>query len=363
MRHDHLRGKPGPKPTWLAAASAALGYSKAHLSAVAAGKRQSPAAEAALNEWMQTNKITPMSPVKKKESKKKPAGKGAAKAPRIVQLDPVQCAAHELLERIIMRPALAAMLAGDATYKEAAAGETAEWESFCADVRMRGVQEPVRYIIRAGKILIVDGRHRWQAALLGELTRIPGIQVTEEEAVQIILGSVAHRRHMSKETVAYMAVLMYPQLAAVTRGGARQTAENAVCPPGTVTRQSVATQVGCSLRLIEEACATYKVLAEKPAARKKLEPLVIGGIIGLGAARAGAAGGDAGTNDNGDRRPSSFASMSRTFRSLTSQVRGYETWEPADREEAVKFITQRATEWPAQFIADLVTALQDTSAD
>jgi hypothetical protein len=303
-------------------------------------------------------------------AKKKSAGKSAKpKAPRIVQLDPVKCAAHELLERITMRPALAAALAGDADYRDAAAGESAEWEAFCADVAMRGVQEPVRYIVRGGKVFIVDGRHRWQAALAAGLKSIPGIQVTEDKAIEIILGSVAHRRHMSKETVAYMTVIMYPHLAGGTRGrpvnSAKiaeldQTAEMAVCPPQAITRQSAALQVGCSLRLIEEACATFKVLSDKPSARKKLEPLIIGGIIGLGAARAGAAGGEASTDDNNQRRPSSYASVSRTLRSFTSQVREYDSWPADDREAMVVFLAARTAEWPEAFRRDFQRSFEVT---
>lgn len=50
-----LRGKPGPKPTWLAAAAKQIGYSKAHLSLVERGLRASPAAAAALAEWKRQN--------------------------------------------------------------------------------------------------------------------------------------------------------------------------------------------------------------------------------------------------------------------------------------------------------------------
>lgn len=50
-----LRGKPGPKPTWLAAAAKDLHYSKSHLSLVERGIRQSPAAAAALAEWKRQN--------------------------------------------------------------------------------------------------------------------------------------------------------------------------------------------------------------------------------------------------------------------------------------------------------------------
>lgn len=273
-------------------------------------------------------------------------------------LETGKVAVHSLLAAIPMRPEIADLL--DAAGRPAdAAAEREKWESFQADVGLHGVIDPVSYVMTAEGPRIIKGRHRWRASVATGKAHIPAIEEPESRAREIILGEAGHRlNHVSKETAAYMSVMFYPHLAEVRRGGdrtqaAEQTAENAVCPP--LTRSGAAMMVGCSLRLIEEACATYKALADKPAMRKKLEPLIVAGQIGLGAARAGAAGGE-GTGGQ-PRRPSSFASASRTLRSLTSQFREFDAWEEADRTAAGEQLATMAAAWPASVRDLFITVL------
>lgn len=49
------RGALYPNRGWAARAARELGYTAAYISRLASGKAQSPAAEAALNEWKQLN--------------------------------------------------------------------------------------------------------------------------------------------------------------------------------------------------------------------------------------------------------------------------------------------------------------------
>ncbi len=293
---------------------------------------------------------------------KAPKAKTPATTGRVVEMLEVKTMLlHPLLDVMPMRPEVAIMLEAEGRTEEAAEMREA-WDAFCANVDQHGVIDPVSYVQGPKGPEIIKGRHRWRASQKMGVQFIPAIKEPEDRAREIILGEAGHRlNHVSKEASAYMAVLFYPHLAAVTRGGDRskpqQTAEIAVCPPEAklLTRAEAADMVGCSLRLIEEACATYKDLAEKPAMRKKMEPLIVTGQIGLGAARAGAAGGA--STEGKPRKPSNFASVSRTLRSLGSQVRNFEDWDAEDRKAAVETLTAMVDQWPLEWVEAIKAAI------
>lgn len=296
-------------------------------------------------------------PSKKSPKKKATPRKPKGRAVKMIEVSALSV--HPLLDRAPMRPELADLLEAMGRTGEAAA-ERESWEAFCADIAAHGVMDPVSYVKTADGLRIIKGRHRWRASTLKGRSHIPAMEEPAERAAEIILGEAGHRlNHVSKESAAYMTVLFYPHLAEVRRGGdrsrpaAEQTAETAVCPP--LTRAGAAAMVGCSLRLIEEACATYKALAEKPSMQVKLEPLIAAGKLSLGAARAGAAGGSS-TKDQ-PRRPSSYASASKTLRSLSSQLREFDSWDEADRSAAGEHLAVMVEGWPSSVRALFTEAL------
>jgi hypothetical protein len=56
-KYSDLRRAPGPKPTWQKRAAQELGFSRPYISMLIRGRRTSPAALAALNEWRKLNKV------------------------------------------------------------------------------------------------------------------------------------------------------------------------------------------------------------------------------------------------------------------------------------------------------------------
>lgn len=95
----------------------------------------------------------------------------------------------------------------------------AEWALFLADVGRRGVQEPL--VVLAGTDLVLDGRHRLDAAELSEAEDVPVryVDVPESEQVDYVIRAAICRRHLNESQRALLAA----KIATVGRG--RQAAD------------------------------------------------------------------------------------------------------------------------------------------
>lgn len=91
------------------------------------------------------------------------------------------------------------------------AKDSEEWRAFVDDIRSHGVLHRVR-ITAAG--VVVDGWTRVMAARDLQLTVVPVEEVSETEAVQIIMREMCLRRNLSKGQRAYVAWPMFVPLAA-----------------------------------------------------------------------------------------------------------------------------------------------------
>lgn len=276
----------------------------------------------------------------------------------LLDLNPCGLKPHPLLERVPMREALSKLMAKDRDHKEAAAEEAEDWRAFCADVKAHGVQEPIRAALIGGEWLIVDGRHRWQAALAGELATVPVAQVPGEHAADIILGAIAHRRHLPKSATAYLAVMLHPHIATEAERG-KPSAEKLA--EGKVTRAALAERTGISMALLEDAVRTWRHFEDKPAQRKKLEPLVLSGHVSLGAARAGASGGAA-TKDKARPEVDYFAPWRKTLNKLTIGLSDWDKWKPEEKEEAVRVAALAPGAWPEEIRAAVLKSLTGEGA-
>jgi len=285
-------------------------------------------------------------PVKKKAAKAPcPVKKFRKSKENIGLYDVAALTFHPLLEPVPVTGELAAQLKKDRDWKSAAAEKEEEWRQFVADVNAHGVKEPV-WIIK-GTQTVVEGRRRVLAVREGGGGFVPFRYCTEEEARAIMLRSVAMKRRATQESKAYLAVHLHPYVAQKERGRPSAEAKVNSAKSAELSREQLADAAGVSLRNIEEACSTWNFLQEHPAQRRKLEPLIFEGMIGLGAARAGAAGGKA-TKEKERPPVAYFSNCRRALVDFGDTFGDWPKWPDADREEAVKAIAASAAAWPAE---------------
>jgi hypothetical protein len=207
----------------------------------------------------------------------------------ILLVEPSMLSHHPLLERVTMVTDLAERLKQKAKRQgkdrqdclDAAEAYGLEFAALVADVAAHGVREPLKVVDRGdGTWLVADGRHRLAAALASGLATVPCIVVPEADVPSIIESAVATRRHMTKGAIAYLGVLLHPEVA--TEGAERQKAQGA--PPCKLSLQGVSTgqetqgnlsqRLGVSRQLIADACRLYRVFRNRPDLREKYEDSV-----------------------------------------------------------------------------------------
>lgn len=224
------------------------------------------------------------------------------------------------------------------------------WSAWVADVKARGVIEPVKFIRSKSGIEIIDGRNRHAAAEESGMDELPGVEVGSSEVSGLVLATLAHRKGVTKGGMAYLALTMHPYLANRGKGRKEKRSE---CAFNSLSELALALGVG--ERTMDEAAQTFRYLEAHPAAKAEMEYKVISGIVDLGPARAGAGGGD--STKGKERRESSFASATRTIRSLSSQLRKFEKWHKKDQEAAVTSFAGIFKSMPAPARAALADAL------
>ncbi len=225
-----------------------------------------------------------------------------------------------MLERLTTVYDTLSHLSGERDHAATFSEHHEDWTAFVDDIRSRGVREPIRYCTVKGKALIVDGRHRWQAAKQVGFADIRSIEVTEEEGRDLMESSFIARQNFTKSMRAYAAVVMHPSIALASEGqGGRpkKPAQNA----GFLTMPYLADKFGVSLRLIEQACALYRALDSSPTLRAKHEWRVRAGF-GLGAILAGIAGDKATGGKDRPRAPMNIAKPLTSLRTFWSHYAG-----------------------------------------
>lgn len=149
-----------------------------------------------------------------------------------------------------------------------------EWRAFVGDVKRRKVQEAVVVVAReGGGWHVVDGRNRTCAAREAGLETVP-IRITTERPEDVILGSLAARRHVSKELLAYVALECHPYLIGGGERG-RPKAENGhdvqLRGERFATRAELAESIGVSEKTLTRAAEIHHIFITQPKKRKKWE--------------------------------------------------------------------------------------------
>jgi hypothetical protein len=134
---------------------------------------------------------------------------------------------------------------------------------------------------------IVDGRHRFAAYLSTECRgrhSLPCV-ATERPVNEIIIRTLVERRHATKGTRAY---LVWPLVA--DQIPARGRSKNEIPIESVFTLPTLAARYGFSPDLFDQARRLYEIFATRKDLKADLEPGILSGDIGLGAALAGIAG-------------------------------------------------------------------------
>lgn len=149
-----------------------------------------------------------------------------------------------------------------------------EWRAFVGDVKRRKVQESVVVVPRAGGGWhVVDGRNRTCAAREAGLETVP-IRITTERPEDVILGSLAARRHVSKELLAYVALECHPYLIGEGERGRPKT-ENRhdvqLSSGRFASRSELSEAIGVSEKTLMRAAEIHRKFITRPKLRKKWE--------------------------------------------------------------------------------------------
>lgn len=350
---------------------------ESHLARVARERKEARAAEGKAPATMPRTKL-----------KRRPV-KVIKEEPLLIPLPDLKF--HPLLKRVAMLPALIeretklgnAQGKSRAAHKAAAEEMAHDFAALVESISHYGVRERIKVLITPKGRVIVDGRHRYEAAVkvakmtYGDAKReaiarklehegIPCEIVSEGDVVPIIMDAVT-RRHMSKGARAYLAVLMEPEVAADAKDRQKQGA------PSAFSAEGLAKRAGVSARLVEDAVALFRIFEKRGDVRKKFEDAIWVGA-GLAKLRNGIEGFMA-TGKEPDEEPETPAQAKariaqervetalKSWVGVTTSLKHWETMPALGREEVVAASARTIREAPGEFREALTKALlADTEA-
>ncbi len=208
--------------------------------------------------------------------------------------DPKSLTPHPLLARITTLPEMAELY-----YKRAKDGGKArqehlekaeevreEFAALVESIKLHGVREP----LRVSGNFIVDGRHRWLAALEAGVM-VPVREVDAAEIPDVIQDAVT-RRHFSKGALAYMTVILHPEIADSKKGNPQLQDSKNIDKSQMTTELSIgewAAKIAVTRQLLTQAVELYRLVS-----RYKSQQLVTDAAVwagkGLGGILAGLKG-------------------------------------------------------------------------
>jgi len=141
--------------------------------------------------------------------------------------------------------------------------EDEQFRALGDDIEENGIREPIKI---TAKNAIVDGRHRWRAAKRYQLTQVPVMVVPEEEAAEIAVGTLLHRRHYTPGQRAYLlAGILDEAFEEARRRRARNAAKNETNSVRFVSRtpEDYAAELGVSLRYLQLARELHELFRDE----------------------------------------------------------------------------------------------------
>ena len=332
----------------------------------------------------------------------------------VQQIETAMLVHHPMLERVTMAATLAGNLVARAKrggknaakWKEDATVQLDTFAALVADVAAHGIHEPLKVVDAGdGTWLVADGRHRLAAAQQAGLATVPCIAVAEADVPNIIESAVATRRHMTKSAIAYLGVLLHPEVAteassrSASNVNARYSTTRTECgsyevateakrgnpnfpnsaqnaelekigedsgpaqnagpeEKGQETMEALGVRLGVGLRLIEQACELYRLLAVRPAIRQQAEDAIWSGD-GLGGVIAGIKSPEQADKSTGEKN--------RYYQQVLKAICGFSgsfgAWDHVPEDSRSKLIGQlqeAVAEAPEAIRAAIADALQAT---
>jgi hypothetical protein len=265
-------------------------------------------------------------------------------------LKTADCHYAPFLSDHLVERAIITLLKSKKGHQDAAGTRFLAWAAWVADIKTNGVMVPVQFYREDGSIYISDGRNRHDGAVEAGLDVIPGEEITKEQALARVLPLLAHKKHTPQSAKAYAALLQYPEL---STGKAGRKVENkspgdqGIKSPndqGIATLAALSQVVGVSLATMEDAAKTMRHLSTRLLERDKMEPLILAGVVGLGAAKAGAASSE---KTAGKPRPDpSYDTALTGGKSFWHTLRCIHAWPEDDWHHMEDEVTQRLADLP-----------------
>lgn len=287
-----------------------------------------------------------------------------------------EMAPHPLLGRAGLLPDLIArekkMGAKDGdkrgAHKEKAAALDADFAPVRESVRETGITYPLEICAaeKGSKWWIVDGRHRWMVAQELGMESVPCVVIAAEDAAKHIMAAAARRR-MSLGALAYLAVILNPQVGGAKRGRPDKSAANAE-----LSAADLAAKTGVSTRLVEDAVWLFKAFSKRADLRDKFEPGIWIGN-GLDRVKSGVAaaleGKDTGKADEPEiiDRSASAVNYRRMIYGYSELAEAWSNWDavaadPMRLDDALSMARDSVLKAPKEVRAAMREALEEEEA-
>ena len=144
-------------------------------------------------------------------------------------------------------------------HKENAEILEARYTAMREDIAKNGVREPIKVCSSdgfGGGWYIADGRHRWISAREAGMAKIPCMIVSESDA-RAVIHSALLGKPMSKGSIAYTAVKLYPEVCDGEHGGDRKSS---MVSNLKITQASLAKKSGVTTYTMGQAVEVYRML-------------------------------------------------------------------------------------------------------
>lgn len=233
-------------------------------------------------------------------------------------------------------------------------GPSGDWNRLVASIEAVGLIEPLKAMAAPeGRWWCADGRSRLAALrkIHGHEGDVPVIVVTEIDAETIARETLSRRQAPPYVAAYFMCRQNEEAMCAAKRGGDRSK-----FPKGNlITQELVSLTCGCRLETVNACVAALRHFREHPADRERDEPKILAGLMHPSRFIHAAAGREA--TGGKERRPTSFVSWAPKWKSMVSNLRGWDEWAEADRDNAKALLTKEAAEWPEGFRAVITEIL------
>lgn len=234
------------------------------------------------------------------------------------------------------------------------------FRSFCADIKERGVQEPIR--IDENNVLW-DGYDRLRAAKRAKFTHIPVLRCKSEDGPDIAFGSFVQRKHATKSQRVYSAYPYFLARHEAAKNRALAVKQAGGKPADTAASESVeamALEIGVSRDLFFQAAKLHETFASSPDLRAEFEPRIMDDEdpISLGGALAGIAGkGATAAKPKPANKGGKLGLFRDAFKGLKNRVKYWDRFEDEEKDAAVNAVKLAVFSMPAELRGEIRRAI------